>query len=175
MSAWPHLESSRIGEGECWYAIRHPRKANRMDGNDSARHVQGPPPHPPEDRLDSWKEIAAYLRRDESTVRRWEKDGLPVHRHRHKLRAAVFAYKSELDSWWKNAEHEARESRPVPEAAPDLEGGSTLRLPGRLAALLLVAILVGSSVYWIWHRPARAALAHRNIMLAVLPLQNLSG
>jgi len=146
-----------------------------MDGNDSARHAQGAPPHPPEDRLDSWKEIAAYLRRDESTVRRWEKDGLPVHRHRHKLRAAVFAYKSELDSWWKNAEHEARESRPVPGAAPDLEGGNTLRLPARLAALLLVAILVGSSVYWIWHRPARAALAHRNIMLAVLPLQNLSG
>jgi TolB-like protein/Flp pilus assembly protein TadD len=146
-----------------------------MDGNDSARHAQGAPPHPPEDRLDSWKEIAAYLRRDESTVRRWEKDGLPVHRHRHKLRAAVFAYKSELDSWWKNAEHEARESRPVPEAAPDLEGGNTLRLPASLAALLLVAILVGSSVYWIWHRPARAALAHPSIMLAVLPLQNLSG
>lgn len=51
-------------------------------------------------RLDSWKEIAAYLRRDERTVRRWEKDGLPVHRHRHKLRAAVFAYTAELDAWW---------------------------------------------------------------------------
>jgi hypothetical protein len=24
------------------------------------------------DRLDSWKEIAAYLKRDERTVRRWE-------------------------------------------------------------------------------------------------------
>jgi len=54
----------------------------------------------PGDRLDSWKEIAAHLRRDESTVRRWEKSGLPVHRHRHKSRAAVFAYRSELDTWW---------------------------------------------------------------------------
>lgn len=58
-------------------------------------------PHPPEnDRLDSWKEIAAYLRRDESTVRRWGKNGLPVHRHVHRSRAAVYAYKKELDAWW---------------------------------------------------------------------------
>ena len=152
-----------------------PRKATRMDGNDSAPPVQGTPSYPPDDRLDSWKEIAAYLRRDESTVRRWEKEGLPVHRHRHKLRAAVFAYKSELDAWWTNAEHEARESRPAPEAAPGLEGGRTPRFPARLAAFLMAAIVVGSGAWWIWHRPARAALARRNIMLAVLPLQNLSG
>ena len=28
---------------------------------------------PPEDQLDSWKEIAAYLGRDVTTVQRWEK------------------------------------------------------------------------------------------------------
>jgi TolB-like protein len=159
------------------------RKADQRDGNDSARPPQEPPPRPPDDRLDSWKEIAAYLRRDESTVRRWEKDGLPVHRHRHKLRAAVFAYKSELDAWWRNAEHEAGGSRSVPEAVPGdsggrsaaLEGGKTSRFPARLAAFLLAAIVLGSSAWWVWHRPARAAPAHRNIMLAVLPLQNLSG
>src|SRR5262245_29701712 len=153
-----------------------------MDGNDSAPPPQGTPSSPPDDRLDSWKEIAAYLRRDESTVRRWEKDGLPVHRHRHKLRAAVFAYKSELDSWWRNAEHDTRESRPVPEPAPGLEAvvpgpgdGPTSRFPARAAAFLVAAIVLGSGAWWIWHRPARAALANRNIMLAVLPLQNLSG
>ena len=33
-----------------------------------------------EDRLDSWKEIAAYLNRDVTTVQRWEKrEGMPVH------------------------------------------------------------------------------------------------
>jgi hypothetical protein len=37
-----------------------------------------------EDRLDSWKEIAAYLKRDVRTVQRWEKrEEMPVHRHLH--------------------------------------------------------------------------------------------
>ena len=54
------------------------------------------------ERLDSWKEIAAYLKRDESTVRRWEKEGLPVHRHVHDKKATVYAYKSEIDVWWKD-------------------------------------------------------------------------
>ena len=38
----------------------------------------------PDDRLDSWKDIAAHLKRDVSTVQRWEKrEGMPVHRHFH--------------------------------------------------------------------------------------------
>ena len=53
-----------------------------------------------EDRLDSWKEIAAYLNRSVRTLHRWEKDeGLPVHRHQHKELGSVFAYKRELDAW----------------------------------------------------------------------------
>src|SRR2546428_7933132 len=52
------------------------------------------------ERLDSWKEIANYLKRAESTVRRWEKEGLPVHRHVHKSKASVYAYPSEIDVWW---------------------------------------------------------------------------
>ena len=43
-----------------------------------------PSVRPPETRLDSWKEIAAYLNRDVTTVQRWEKrEGMPVHRHQH--------------------------------------------------------------------------------------------
>jgi len=49
------------------------------------------------ERLDSWKEIAAYLRRDERTVRRWEQEGLPVRRHLHKRKATVYGYKSEIE------------------------------------------------------------------------------
>jgi tetratricopeptide (TPR) repeat protein len=58
---------------------------------------------PPEERLDSWKEIAVYLDRDMSTVRRWEKEeGLPVHRHVHNKLATVYAYRSEIDAWLAN-------------------------------------------------------------------------
>jgi Tol biopolymer transport system component len=55
---------------------------------------------PPEDRLDSWKEIAAYLNRDVTTVQRWEKrEGMPVHRHLHDRMGSVFASRAELDRW----------------------------------------------------------------------------
>jgi Tol biopolymer transport system component len=50
--------------------------------------------------LESWKEIAAYLKRDIRTVIRWEKsEGLPVHRQMHQARGAVFAYPNELEAW----------------------------------------------------------------------------
>ena len=53
-----------------------------------------------EEPLGSWKEIGAYLNRNEATARRWEREeGLPVHRHPHKARSSVFAYPSELDAW----------------------------------------------------------------------------
>jgi hypothetical protein len=45
-----------------------------------------------EDRLDSWKEIAAYLKRDVRTVQRWEKrEEMPVHRHLHDRIGSVYA------------------------------------------------------------------------------------
>src|SRR2546427_11524965 len=53
-------------------------------------------------RLDSWEEIATHLKRDESTVRRWEKEGLPVHRRAHKRKASGYAYESEIGAWWKD-------------------------------------------------------------------------
>ena len=62
------------------------------------------PPKPDsaqDDRLESWKEIAAYLRREVRTVQRWEKrESLPVHRHVHDKLGSVYAFKSELDAWW---------------------------------------------------------------------------
>jgi len=60
-----------------------------------------------EERLQSWKEIGAYLKRDVRTVRRWEADeGLPVHRHGHKKLPSVYAYKPELDQWRGSREKE---------------------------------------------------------------------
>jgi hypothetical protein len=52
------------------------------------------------DRLDSWKEIAAYLNRDVTTAQRWEKrEGMPVHRHLHGKMGSVYAPRAELDAW----------------------------------------------------------------------------
>jgi tetratricopeptide (TPR) repeat protein len=52
------------------------------------------------DRLDSWKEIASYLRREVRTVQLWEKkEGLPVHRHYHNHLGTVFAFRSEIEQW----------------------------------------------------------------------------
>ena len=64
--------------------------------------VPGTPPSakPPDDRLDSWKEIASYLNRDVTTVQRWEKrEGMPVHRHLHDRIGSVYAFRAELDAW----------------------------------------------------------------------------
>ncbi|MGE5716982.1 MAG: DNA-binding protein [Acidobacteriota bacterium] len=59
-----------------------------------------PSARPPEDRLDSWKEIAAYVKRDVTTVQRWEKrEGMPVHRHLHDRMGSVYAFRAELDAW----------------------------------------------------------------------------
>src|SRR5579862_7273102 len=53
-----------------------------------------------ETRLESWKEIAAYLQRNAVTARRWEREeGLPVHRHTHNSRSSVYAFPSEIDAW----------------------------------------------------------------------------
>jgi tetratricopeptide (TPR) repeat protein len=53
-------------------------------------------------RLDGWKMIAAYLRRDERTARRWAAEsGLPVHRIPGSGRGSVYALAEEIDSWLK--------------------------------------------------------------------------
>jgi Tol biopolymer transport system component len=57
----------------------------------------------PEDRLDSWKEIAEYLSRDVTTVQRWEKrEGMPVHRHVHDRMGSVYGSRAELDAWMRS-------------------------------------------------------------------------
>jgi TolB-like protein len=51
-------------------------------------------------RLESWGEIATYLRRDIRTVQRWEKDlRLPVRRLMIGKQGQVYAFPSELDKW----------------------------------------------------------------------------
>jgi hypothetical protein len=51
-----------------------------------------------QDRLNGWKEIAAYIGKDERTAQRWEKRGMPVHRV-SALDGVVYAWKREIDQW----------------------------------------------------------------------------
>lgn len=55
---------------------------------------------PPDRRLNTWKEVAAFFGKDERTVRRWEATrGLPVRRVPGGARNSIFAYVSELERW----------------------------------------------------------------------------
>src|SRR5271154_1547789 len=73
-----------------------------------------------EDRLDSWKEIAAYLKRDVTTVQRWEKrEGMPVHRHLHDKRGSVYALSSELDAWQQTRRPQMDEEEAEQEREPE--------------------------------------------------------
>lgn len=69
-------------------------------------------------RLNSWKEIAAYLDTSVRTVQRWEQtEGLPVHRHEHASIATVYAYTSEVDAWFGSRQRQLhREADAVREA-----------------------------------------------------------
>ena len=81
-------------------------------------------PPPSEVLLDSWKEIASYLKRDVSTVQRWEKgEAMPVHRHVHDKRGSVYALTSELDSWLQSRKLslEEEEKDPGAETPADAE------------------------------------------------------
>jgi hypothetical protein len=119
-----------------------------------------------EDRLDSWKEIAAHLNRDVTTVQRWEKrEGMPVHRHLHDRMGSVYASRSELDAWMLS-----RNLRPAQESAndaalPDLPAPlpdlaeAVSRTRWRLILPLIAAALVVVVALWLqrterfWRNP----------------------
>ncbi len=116
-------------------------------------------------RLESWKEIAAYLRRDVRTVQRWEQtDGLPVHRHKRAQRPIPYAYRSELDAWWVSRS----EASPAYAAAAPLPAVHETASPRQyaIAAATLIALAVMGAAIWM-ARP-RSAAAHPSVA-AVLP------
>jgi Tol biopolymer transport system component len=111
------------------------------------------PPRPagaaPEDRLDSWKEIAAYLKRDVTTVQRWEKrERMPVRRHLHGKLGSVYAFRSELEAWGRtrnlSTNHEGVEAEPP----PPVPRRSKFFWPLTGAALLLVL----AATWWLLER-----------------------
>jgi hypothetical protein len=102
---------------------------------------------PPQDRLDSWKEIAAYLNRDVTTVQRWEKrEGMPVHRHQHHRMGSVYDSRAELDAWTRSrnlplveANHAPLPVCTAPAAAPQRKSG-----PAKNASMMTIRTGIAS-------------------------------
>src|ERR1700761_5435767 len=106
-------------------------------------------------RLDSWKEIAAYLKRDVTTVQRWEKrEGMPVHRHLHDKGGSVYALTEELDAWIQSRkprrdEPEKEPEAELPPAAPSGHGALAAHSSRLWFALAAVLCLCLAAAAWL--------------------------
>jgi len=155
------------------------------------------------DRLDSWKEIATYLRRSPRTVQRWERqEGLPVHRLVHDKQGSVYAFRAELDGWWaeRRTRLESLESDADETSAPTDEGAPSDEVPepGRTADLrsspdpvapsarpaswrmfaglgvAALLLIAASTAWWMLGRTSQTSGAQR-VRMAILPFANLTG
>ena len=109
---------------------------------------------PPKDRLDSWKEIAAYLNRDVTTVQRWEKrEAMPVHRHLHDKIGSVYASRAELDEWAGSRKLEA--TRPAESggwtSSVQVERASHIRWKPLFVVLGVVFVVAIGTGIWLQH------------------------
>src|SRR5271155_3181504 len=120
-----------------------------------------PSERPIEDRLDSWKEIAAYVKRDVKTVQRWEKrEGMPVHRHVHDKIGSVYASRAELDTWARGRNLRAPENDGIDNATSadavlqptSTISPSTSRARWKLVLLLTVVAVALAIVAILWLR-----------------------
>jgi TolB-like protein/cytochrome c-type biogenesis protein CcmH/NrfG len=167
------------------------------------RQIPDPPTDEP--RLESWGEIAAYLRREIRTVQRWERyQGLPVRRLLIGKLGSVYAYRSELDKWYRERQPQPENGEEDTEKAGNGEvaahvivstevdkqksqgqvDGSVLPPPRtRITRLhititlltLLIVAAVTPAVYFLRGGHSPVRSASGKIRLVVLPFTNLSG
>lgn len=110
--------------------------------------VVAPPKADPQERLESWKEIASFLGKGIRTVQRWERtEDLPVRRHLHERGGTVYAYKTEILEWYRS-----RESRLTGAAERGAES-ATGPVPDRhrlyfIAAPVLAATVILAVLLW---------------------------
>jgi TolB-like protein/tetratricopeptide (TPR) repeat protein len=138
-----------------------------------------PPPGAHEHRLESWKEIATHVKRDVTTVQRWEKrEGMPVHRHLHHKRGSVYAFPSELDDWLKTRKLRLEIGEVLVSPTGPMEADAVPEQLRRIPWILILTgvsllALLGTGAFLVWtpknERPPKIR------SLAVLPLKNLSG
>jgi TolB-like protein/tetratricopeptide (TPR) repeat protein len=164
-------------------------------------------PEPPTDepRLESWGEIAAYLRREIRTVQRWERyQGLPVRRLQIGKLGTVYAYRSELDKWFRERQpkpenDEGNAEKPtngesaahvavlaqasLEESKTESSGGepppprrriTRLHITITILTLLVIAIAT-PTVFFLRGGHSTVRSASGKIRLVVLPFANLSG
>jgi TolB-like protein/Flp pilus assembly protein TadD len=127
-------------------------------------------------RLDSWKEIAAYLRREVRTVQRWEKSAsLPVHRLQIEKQSAIYAYKAELDAWYNSRRPDLESDAANSEEKETSTWFERLRQPWIVGVLAALIVVLSGGTYFAWKSWwFRAHSAPTKIKLAVLPFKNIS-
>jgi Tol biopolymer transport system component len=121
-------------------------------------------PHGPNGgRLDSWKKIAVYLKRDITTVQRWEKrEGMPVHRHLHDKMGSVYAFQSELDAWMRGRSDRVSATEPDPTNAATLRSShrtpwTAIAAAGALGAAAIALIIWFERSDHFWRNPFTGA------------------
>jgi TolB-like protein/Flp pilus assembly protein TadD len=96
--------------------------------------------------FDSWKEIAAYLKRSIKTCQRWESDlGLPIQRSDGTARGKVFAYKEEIDRWLRKMQHLDELTAPAPRLGRRRKIKIVFLSAAIIAVLAVVAIILRRS------------------------------
>jgi len=173
------------------------------DPSPGGRTIPDPPTDEP--RLESWGEIAAYLRREIRTVQRWERyQGLPIRRLQIGKLGSVYAFRSELDKWYRerqppaeNGDEDAEKSangevaahvavsteREEEKSNGQTSGGQAPPLRPRITRLhititlltLVVLAVVIPSTYFVLGGHFTARSTTGKIRLVVLPFANLSG
>lgn len=129
------------------------------------------------DRLESWKDIAAYFHRDIRTVQLWEKkEALPVHRHTHEGRSSVYAWPEELEAWLQTRTQARTQEEPGPPPAPPPVPRAPIRFtPLWFAVGAALAGTLACALFLLqreWQRQSAVPLASQT--LAVLPFEDLS-
>lgn len=133
------------------------------------------------DRLDSWKEIARFLRRDIRTVQRWEAtEGLPVYRHQHSKQGSVYAHKTEIDAWWKARQPSLRHTRSKhgrPRKASRTLAGlpyPQMAIYALLALGLVLSFAKAKQMFLNRRKRTQSTALTKPVKIAVLPFESLS-
>jgi TolB-like protein/Tfp pilus assembly protein PilF len=162
------------------------------DSATSPGQMSEPPANEP--RLESWGEIAGYLRRDVRTVQRWERyHGLPVRRLQVGKLPTVYAYRSELDKWFLEHQPKPEAEEPHDESVPgeDQSAGQGSSAPGEeygdaiypksiglrkalFAGLILLAVASGTYFLFL-NKSHLSGRVPEKTRLFVRPFANSSG